>query len=322
MDNEIEIVKHPIIKYMKAFLVNLEYRNPHLHNDFEICVIIDGTVNVLTGSETSSVSKDGIILFNQSQPHEIRSVRQNALILSVQISHKFCDDYFPGLKNIEFDVTDLASQLDTKQQTTLRNLLTDAALHYFQKDFGFELNCMGLLNMLFYQLLNLVPYHTISDAERSLSLKKNKRLKRILDYAEDHYTEKLLLTDIAQSEDLSLNYLSHLFKNSFSITFQQYVNNLRIEKAKQLILNSDMKLLDICMECGFSDGKYMNRLFCQQYGCTPKEYRKSRSNRKSPEFSDSNLIATQRFYTERQSLTILKNYLPTLFLQANSNRRI
>jgi YesN/AraC family two-component response regulator len=220
----------------------------------------------------------------------------------------FC---LPNLKNIEFDVTDITNQLNAKQQLTLRTLLTDAALQYFQKDFGFELNCMSLLNMLFYQLLNHVPYHTISDAERSVSLKKNKRLKRILDYAEDHYTEKLLLTDIAKNEDLSLNYLSHLFKNSFSITFQQYVNKLRIEKAKQLIVNSNMKLIDICMECGFSDGKYMNRLFCQQYGCTPKEYRKTRSNTKLPESLDSNLIATQRFYTESESLTILKNYLPT-----------
>ena len=58
------------------------------------------------------------------------------------------------------------------------------------------------------------------------------------------------------------------------MTFQQYLSGLRLEKARRLLLESDKKLLDICLECGFSDGKYLNRLFAKRYGCTPKEYRK------------------------------------------------
>lgn len=309
MDDEIEIVKHPIITYMKAFLVNLGYRNPHLHNDFEFCIIIDGTVNVRTKKEEFVLSKNSIILFNQNQPHELSSLERNSIILSVQISHKFCDYYFPTLNKIEFDVLNISNNLSEQQRLTFRSLLMEVALRYFKKDFGFEFVCIGLLNILFYQLLNCVPYHTISDVEQSMSFKKIKRLKRIIDYVEDHYCEKLLLSDIAKKENLSLAYMSHLFKNNLNMTFQQYLNSFRLEKAKRLIVKSDMKLLDICMECGFSDGKYLNRLFYNQYGCTPKEYRKKNVNILIHESIPSNLITIQKFFSEIESLHILKIYI-------------
>lgn len=308
MNDEIEIIKHPIITYMKAFLVNLEYRNPHLHNDFELCLIIDGNVNICIANEKLALTQGSMILLNQNQPHELNSVNKNSLILSVQISHKFCDDYFPSLNKMEFDATNITNLLNAEQQLMFRSLLTEVALRYFKKNFGFEFACIGLLNILFYQLLNCVPYHIISDAEQSVSLKRVKRLKRIIDYIEDHYTEKLLLSDIAQNEKLSLTYMSHLFKSNFNMTFQQYLNSLRLEKAKRLIVKSDMKLLDICMECGFSDGKYLNKLFCRQYGCRPKEYRKNNRNIRDPEFVPSSLITMQKIYPESESLTILKKY--------------
>ena len=59
------------------------------------------------------------------------------------------------------------------------------------------------------------------------------------------------------------------------MTFLDYLNNVRFEKALMLITDSNMRMVDICMESGFSDVKYLNRMFEKRFGCTPKAYRES-----------------------------------------------
>lgn len=76
-------------------------------------------------------------------------------------------------------------------------------------------------------------------------------MRKIIHYIDEHYSEKLLLSDIALKEDLSLTYLSHFFKDYLGIPFQEYLAKIRCEKARQLLLLTDFPLLDICMSCGF-----------------------------------------------------------------------
>ena len=101
---------------------------------------------------------------------------------------------------------------------------------------------------------------------------------KIVDYIDHHSGEKLLLSDIAKNENINLYYLSHLFKSSFGIPFQEYLSKVRCEKARKQLILTDLSLLDICIGCGFSDPKYFNRNFRQQYGCTPKQYRQQLSS--------------------------------------------
>ena len=87
---------------------------------------------------------------------------------------------------------------------------------------------------------------------------------KIVDYIDRHSSEKLLLSDIAEKENLNLYYLSHLFKSSFGMPFQEYLSRVRCEKARKQLILTDLSLLDICLSCGFSDPKYFNRDFQRQ----------------------------------------------------------
>ncbi|MDV3429505.1 MAG: AraC family transcriptional regulator [Bacillota bacterium] len=160
---------------------------------------------------------------------------------------------------------------------------------------------MGLWKTLFYQLINHAPYHLVSDEEK---IKRTNRLNRITNYIDENFSSKLLLSDIADHENLSLTYLSHFFKDNFNTTFQNYLMNIRFEKAKQLIVQTEEKLIDICLESGFSDIRYLNRMFFKQYGCTPKEYRK-KINSHNDIAASINPLCIQKFFDEKSSLKIL-----------------
>ena len=142
--------------------------------------------------------------------------------------------------------------------------------------------------------------------ESQLLHENARRTRSISQYIEQHAGEKLLLSDIAARENLSLYYLSHLFKETFGMPFQTYLLKIRCENARRLLLLTDLSLLDICISCGFSDPKYFNKGFRQQYQLSPKEYRQQFRHEKLPQQQKS-MLTTQEFLSESASLIVLEN---------------
>ena len=83
------------------------------------------------------------------------------------------------------------------------------------------------------------------------------------------------LNSLADEMNLSSGYLSSLFKNLFGIPFQDYLNNMRMEKAKLLLLTTDLKNYQIGELVGMENFNYFNSKFKKTFGMTPKEFKKS-----------------------------------------------
>ena len=98
--------------------------------------------------------------------------------------------------------------------------MIELACLYLKKADKFELKCVGLLNLLFAGLLDTLPNRLLSDKEKNASQSKASRMRKITHYIDEHYSEKLLLSDIALKEDLSLTYLSHFFKITWESPFR------------------------------------------------------------------------------------------------------
>ena len=95
-----------------------------------------------------------------------------------------------------------------------------------------------------------------------------------MDNIDENFRRKLLLGEIARREGLTMPYLSHLFKDTLGMSFQEYLKKRRFEYARSLLLGTRKSLLDISLESGFSDARYMIRMFEGEFGCTPREYRR------------------------------------------------
>ena len=304
---EYEIIAHSKIQHVNIFLVSLAYRNPHIHSELEVCAVLQGEAAVFLNGETHTAGKGDIVLLNPDQPHEIRSVGdQNTLILAIQLSPKFFANYSPSGYNIEFEELFAARGDDPSQK--LFEMLLQMARAYFTGGIGYEFQCVGLVNLMLAQFWQNLPYRFIGEKERAEKDLRTRRLSRITQYINEHYTEKLLLSDIAALEGLSMSYLSHFFRDNLNITFQEYLNNIRFEKALQLMERTKKKLIDISMESGFSDSKYLNRMFFERFHCSPREYHKNLRNAREGRAS---LDCIQTFYTEEESLAFLSGFQNT-----------
>jgi AraC family transcriptional regulator len=100
-----------------------------------------------------------------------------------------------------------------------------------------------------------------------------KRLQQTIAYIQAHLHEKLSLDAIATELNLSVYYFCELFTQSMGIPPYKYVLQQRVERAKQLLKNSQKSLADISLDCGFASQSHLNRHFHKLTGATPKKYR-------------------------------------------------
>ncbi len=98
-------------------------------------------------------------------------------------------------------------------------------------------------------------------------------IHRCVQYIEANYYEKITLEEMAQIVYLSPSYLSRVFAKETGESFNTYLNTVRIQKSKALLLHEDLRLTDIAGAVGFEDQSYFTKVFKRMVGVTPNKYR-------------------------------------------------
>ncbi|MGO9587171.1 MAG: helix-turn-helix domain-containing protein [Limisphaerales bacterium] len=98
-------------------------------------------------------------------------------------------------------------------------------------------------------------------------------IKRAKEYIYEHHTEELSLARAAKAVNMSTFYFCKMFKKVTNINFTDYLSRVRIEKAKNLLLNPNLRVSEIAFEVGFQSLTHFNRVFKKLLGQSPTEYR-------------------------------------------------
>lgn len=98
-------------------------------------------------------------------------------------------------------------------------------------------------------------------------------IKRAKEYIYEHHTEELSLARAAKAVNMSTFYFCKMFKKATDINFTDYLSRVRIEKAKNLLLNPNLRVSEIAFEVGFQSLTHFNRVFKKLLGQSPTEYR-------------------------------------------------
>lgn len=276
MKREFEVVSHSQLGHINVFLVHLTERAVHLHRDLEIGLVLEGKVELSVEHRMESIEPGELYLVNPMEPHEFSAGENGALILAVQLSPQLAETYYPKAAGIRFDCTFALKNAyaeSSRRSILLKAICAELAYHYLSRTKNFEFRCFALVSLLLQRLTNDLPWDTLSDEDSLSERRRAERLFAITDYIEHNFHRKLLLSEIARREGLSLSYLSHFFKDSMGVTFQEYLNQIRFEHACRLLEMTERSILDISLDSGFSDVRYFNRMFAAHYGCSPSVYR-------------------------------------------------
>ncbi len=149
---------------------------------------------------------------------------------------------------------------------SLNKLISICSSKDVAKNIYADLNLKELLIRLMQsQCLQLVSQQAALNSNSS-------RLHHVLDYIQQHLTEKIAIDVLSRKACLSRNMFFKWFKEQFGITPLDYINQERIKLAKQLLTNHKNSIGDVSLQCGFSDVNYFVRLFKKAEGITPGVY--------------------------------------------------
>ncbi len=114
-------------------------------------------------------------------------------------------------------------------------------------------------------------------AAHNIATKKNEYSNDVIESAKEYikaqYKKDLSLENISREMDMSPYYFSKLFKDVTGVNFIEYVTEVRISKAKELLLDGHATMKEICVEIGYSDPNYFSRIFKKCVGKTPTEFK-------------------------------------------------
>ena len=152
------------------------------------------------------------------------------------------------------------------------------ALFYFQgisASTGFlstKLQSSYLLQLLVFLTTCMEDTDSLSETTQLLDVKSE--ILQAIQYINRHYTEPLSLDFIADYVHLSKYYFCRQFSQTTGATFLEYLNNIRLSKAHQLLLNTDFSITEIAVQTGFSSAVQLSRAFRTVYKVTPAAFRR------------------------------------------------
>ena len=127
--------------------------------------------------------------------------------------------------------------------------------------------CIKLTEML---------YEFMAETFRTGESKHAAIITGVVSYIRNNYMHRITLDDTAAHVYLSPSYLSKIFKDEMQTTFNAYLNSVRVEKSKTILLSNTLSISEVSDLVGFTDQSYFNKVFKKHVGITPKKYRDTR----------------------------------------------
>lgn len=116
----------------------------------------------------------------------------------------------------------------------------------------------------------------LSKEEQNTSLTKNaEKVQNVIDYLHEHYAEKITGDAIGQALNMDFDYLNRLFKKQLNVTIFTYLNRVRVNKAKELLLEGHRKAYEIAGEVGYCDEFHFSKMFKKEVGVSPSAWLKN-----------------------------------------------
>ncbi len=250
----------------------------HWHSELEVCYIQEGnkTKHIVDGKEIID-TQGKVIVVNSDSIHNIIECYDDVEVGHISatvviISREFLLSAIPNFEKIYFlpecdDNENIAPTI--KELSKYGNKFNgDSSI----SDFDW-IHIKALVYELIYKLLE--TRHSLRNVELPINQAKNlERIKGVISYIEQHYKEQLSQAEIAEKFYFSNGYFSRYFHKAMNMTFVEYVAQYRNMQARNLLIMTDMSVMDIALECGFSDSRRFILSFKKQYGVTPLQYRK------------------------------------------------
>lgn len=253
-----------------------------MHRQVEIFYVLDGAIEITISGQKKLLEKGMVSIAFPNVVHETFTPEHSSAVMII-FNHTFLPDF-----SAEFNTqTPKYPFLDCPQQAEQLSMLIKGLLENTQKpggeDFpspvGTDAPCIGTapvhptdtriskgyLYLLTAMILSQMPLARLENLYDSAGICQD-----ISSYLNQHFTEELSLSQLADALGYSKYHISHIFKEKFGCSYNDYLKRLRAEHAMGLLTHSELSVTEICFASGFSSLRSFYRAFREIYGSSPR----------------------------------------------------
>lgn len=257
----------PLSVYMNR---DFSYR-AHWHTEVEIAYVESGSIIVSVNNNRRKLVKGDFVICTSGDIHYYESIGSSVLLLLVfKPEYYGLGDQWP--KNRHFVSPFVkANDLESCEYSRLVEILYKILQEKKEKKYQYKMIVKGLILEFCGLSLRYIHTETLSGVTSNISQVES--MQKVLEYIEMNYANEISLQALAKLFNMDHFNLSKKFNVMTGNNLKTHINKLRVKKAEDLIRNTDRKLIDIAMECGFESVRTFNRTFKAIYGETPSSIR-------------------------------------------------
>lgn len=274
---------NPFIRFATAIRLFAGTANTS-SRDCRLFYVLNGSTQLVINDTQYTLSQDSVILFPSGTVYKFdidKSVKlisinfdytQNNRNISDSLSPVAADRFKKNMKleNIFFEDADILNRpLQIDKAFGLRDKLENITNVYKKREIYYIERCSALLKDAVIDILQnaLFTSQTVLD-----------KIDTVIDYIQKNYSGNITNTDIAETVNYHPYYLNRLMIKYTKLTLHQYLLNVRLEKAKEYLLNTTYSISIIAEKCGFYSPGHFSSTFKKICGCSPKAYREMNRN--------------------------------------------
>ncbi len=238
---------------------------------FRIMIVLNGNIDLSFRRKVHHLKKDDIVIANPCETHAAFSTDPNAVLFCLSFARRaFREVLPPGMKCHFNYISDEASG-DDPVCRQLRFLCAQMAVAAAFPSPTSEMTARGAFDLLKALLLSKFS-PDISQRRTSVDIDTTTQ-KKIINELSRRYSEKITLEEVALKFGYNRTYLSGAFKKVIGVNLYEYLTMIRFRQAVRELTETDRTLTAIAYDCGFPEPKTFNRIFRENFGILPAEYR-------------------------------------------------
>ena len=246
----------------------------HYHPEFELTYIVKGNGYRIVGNSYEPFNDGDLVLLGSNLPHTWSGkadgdVNSDAIV--IQFSSEFISSFLEFnesilIKNmLESSLRGINFEPDEQLVTKIIEITETNGVDRILK-------LISILDILSKKQIKLIAPNTFHNV---VSRKSEVRINKVCLFIQNNFQNKIYLKEVADLIYLTESNFCKFFKKATGKTYSDYVNEIRINEASRLLIQSDKTISQISFECGFETLSYFNRVFLNKKGITPSVYRKS-----------------------------------------------
>ena len=239
--------------------------SPHLHREIELIYYLCGKTEACVDAHRCEPQAGDVFLTFPNQIHSYQTVEREKFLIFIfrpEMIPEFLEIFNTGIPRSPL----IRGANALPRVDALFRMLGEACAQPNLPNA--ELLQRGYLLALFSELLPQMEITRIQTGDSAA-------LRSIVSYCSKNFNTPLSLKLLEENLHLNKYYISHLFSKRLGMSFNDYVNSLRVSEACRYLLNSNLSVTEIGNLAGFNTLRTFNRAFIKQTGVSPSEYRKS-----------------------------------------------